>query len=59
MPTELRYTGIALGTNLGFAIFGGTAALVATWLITRTAEAQAATLLLDDRPVPMAAAAAV
>ena len=35
LPTELRYSGIALGSNVGFAIFGGTAPLVDTWLIMR------------------------
>jgi hypothetical protein len=35
LPIELRYSGIALGSNVGFAIFGGTAPLVDTWLITR------------------------
>lgn len=36
LPTEVRYSGLALGCNLGFAIFGGTAPLVATWLIKAT-----------------------
>jgi MHS family proline/betaine transporter-like MFS transporter len=36
LPTEVRYSGVALGSNLGFAIFGGTAPLVATWLIRTT-----------------------
>ena len=35
LPTELRYSGIAPGSNVGFAIFGGMAPLVATWLIMR------------------------
>jgi MFS transporter, MHS family, proline/betaine transporter len=38
LPTEVRYTGIALGTNVAFAIFGGTAPLVATWLIKATGD---------------------
>ena len=38
LPTQLRYTGIALGYNLAFALFGGTAPLVATWLIKTTHE---------------------
>ena len=38
LPTELRYSGVALGSNLGFAIFGGTAPLVATWLIKATGD---------------------
>ena len=36
LPTHLRYSGIALSYNLAFAIFGGTAPLVATWLIKST-----------------------
>ena len=36
LPAHLRYSGIALGYNLAFAIFGGTAPLVATWLIRST-----------------------
>jgi len=36
LPTHLRYTGIALGYNLAFALFGGTAPLVATWLVKTT-----------------------
>jgi len=38
LPTQLRYTGIALGYNVAFALFGGTAPLVATWLIKTTHE---------------------
>src|SRR5215469_16115425 len=38
LPTHLRYTGIALGYNLAFALFGGTAPLVATWLIKTTRD---------------------
>lgn len=36
MPTHLRYTGIALSMNLSVALFGGTAPLIATWLIETT-----------------------
>lgn len=32
-PTRVRYTGFALSANLANAIFGGSASLVATWLI--------------------------
>jgi len=32
-PPRLRYSGTAIGYNLTLAIFGGTAPLVATWLI--------------------------
>jgi MFS transporter, MHS family, proline/betaine transporter len=33
-PTKVRYSGFAVSFNLSNAIFGGTAPLVATWLIT-------------------------
>lgn len=32
-PTEVRYTGAALGSNLAYAVFGGTASMVCTALI--------------------------
>lgn len=32
-PTQVRYTGFAVSFNLSNALFGGTAPLVATWLI--------------------------
>lgn len=35
-PTSVRYTGIAISYNLGFAIFGGLTPLVATYLIKIT-----------------------
>jgi MHS family proline/betaine transporter-like MFS transporter len=35
-PTKIRYSGFALSFNLANAIFGGTAPLVATWLIQTT-----------------------
>ena len=35
-PTEVRYTGFALSFNLANAIFGGTAAMIGTWLISVT-----------------------
>jgi len=34
--TRVRYTGVALGYNIVFAVFGGTAPLVCTWLIEQT-----------------------
>ncbi len=37
-PTRTRYTGIAIGYNLGQAVLGGTAALVATTLIELTGD---------------------
>lgn len=35
-PTDVRYTGAALGSNIGYAIFGGTASMVCTALIDST-----------------------
>jgi MFS transporter, MHS family, proline/betaine transporter len=35
-PTQIRYTGVSLGFNIGLAIFGGTCPLVVTWLIKIT-----------------------
>jgi MHS family proline/betaine transporter-like MFS transporter len=32
-PTSQRYTGLSVGYNIGAALFGGTAPLVATFLI--------------------------
>ena len=32
-PTRVRYTGIALGFNVGAALAGGTAPYVCTWLV--------------------------
>lgn len=34
--TRIRYTGVALGYNIVFALFGGTAPLVCTWLLQST-----------------------
>jgi MHS family proline/betaine transporter-like MFS transporter len=34
--TEIRYTGLSFGFNIGLAIFGGTCPLIATWLIEIT-----------------------
>jgi MHS family proline/betaine transporter-like MFS transporter len=35
-PTRMRYTGSAITYNLAYTVFGGTAPLVATWLISST-----------------------
>jgi MFS family permease len=35
-PTRIRFSGVALGFNLGFTVFSGTAPLVATSLIRAT-----------------------
>ncbi len=37
-PARLRYSAIAVGYNISLAVFGGTAPLVATWLIHRTGD---------------------
>lgn len=37
-PPRLRYSGTAVGYNLMFALLGGTAPLVATWLIAHTED---------------------
>jgi MHS family proline/betaine transporter-like MFS transporter len=34
-PSHVRYSGIALGYNISLSLFGGTAPLIATWLIFR------------------------
>jgi MHS family proline/betaine transporter-like MFS transporter len=38
VPTRIRYSAMALGYNVTLAIFGGTAPLVATWLIHKTGD---------------------
>lgn len=35
-PTRLRYSAMAIGYNMTVALFGGTAPLVATWMIKTT-----------------------
>jgi MHS family proline/betaine transporter-like MFS transporter len=35
-PVEIRYSAMAVGYNVALAIFGGTAPLIATWLIKET-----------------------
>ena len=40
-PTEVRYTGAALGSNIAYVIFGGTASFVATALIDITGNGMA------------------
>ncbi len=39
--TDIRYTGMSLGFNLGLAIFGGTCPLIVTWLIEWTTNPKA------------------
>ena len=38
LPAEVRCTAVGLGYNLGLGIFGGTAPLIATYLVARTAD---------------------
>ena len=38
LPTEVRCSGVAIGYNLCFGIFGGTTPLIATYLVARTAD---------------------
>lgn len=40
-PTEVRYTGAAMGSNIAYVIFGGTASFVATALIDYTGNGMA------------------
>ena len=40
-PTEVRYTGAALGSNIAYVIFGGTASFVATAMIDATGNPMA------------------
>ncbi len=37
-PTKVRYTGLSVSYNIALALFGGTAALIATWLISCTGD---------------------
>ena len=37
-PTRVRATALSLGYNINFAIFGGTAPMIATWLIDATGK---------------------
>lgn len=45
-PTKTRYTASAITYNLAYTIFGGTAPLVATWLITTSGNTMAPALYL-------------
>jgi MFS transporter, MHS family, proline/betaine transporter len=38
LPTEVRCSGVAIGYNLCFGLFGGTTPLIATYLVARTAD---------------------
>ena len=37
-PTRIRFSGIGVSYNITLAIFGGTAPLVGTWLVSRTGD---------------------
>ena len=37
-PTRIRFSGIGVSYNIALAIFGGTAPLVSTWLVSRTGD---------------------
>lgn len=45
-PTRTRYSGVAIGYNAAQALCGGTAPLIATWLIHVSGTAQAAAVYL-------------
>ncbi len=45
-PTRTRYTASAITYNLAYTVFGGTAPLVATWLITTTGNTMSPALYL-------------
>lgn len=38
LPTEVRCSGVAIGYNICLGVFGGTAPLIATYLVARTAD---------------------
>jgi MHS family proline/betaine transporter-like MFS transporter len=41
LPAPVRYTGLGIGCNVAFGLFGGTAPVVATWLIASTGDVRA------------------
>ncbi|HEY7288774.1 MAG TPA: MFS transporter [Vicinamibacterales bacterium] len=45
-PTRIRFTGVALGFNISFTLFSGTAPLVATTLIRETGSVTAPAMLM-------------
>lgn len=56
-PARLRYTGVAVGYNLSLSLFGGTAPLVATWLVQRSGQVTTPAYYLDALALATAAAA--
>ena len=45
-PTRTRYSGVAMGYNAAQALCGGTAPLIATWLVHATGTARSAAAYL-------------
>jgi MFS transporter, MHS family, proline/betaine transporter len=45
-PTRVRYSGASIGYNLGYMIFGGTAPIVATYLVSATGSNSAPAIYL-------------
>jgi len=45
-PTRVRYSGAPIGYNLGYMIFGGTAPIVATYLVSATGSNSAPAIYL-------------
>jgi MFS transporter, MHS family, proline/betaine transporter len=45
-PTRVRYSGASIGYNLGYMIFGGTAPIVATYLVSATGSDAAPAIYL-------------
>jgi hypothetical protein len=45
-PTRVRYSGASIGYNLGYVIFGGTAPIVATYLVSATVSDAAPAIYL-------------
>jgi MFS transporter, MHS family, proline/betaine transporter len=45
-PTRVRYSGASIGYNLGYMIFGGTAPIVATFLVSATGSSTAPAIYL-------------
>jgi MHS family proline/betaine transporter-like MFS transporter len=45
-PTRVRYSGASIGYNLGYMIFGGTAPIVATYLVSATGSNSAPAVYL-------------
>lgn len=55
-PTAIRYSGIAVSYNLAMAVLGGSAPVLATWLIDETGHALAPAFLLPAAAIVAALA---